>query len=83
MAHRNVNEYKCDRCGKTFVCADGDPPVGWMTMTAKPLRDVTGEREWEVCDSCYLNTARYLQPTDKPDNGAHVTGSGRLREVTA
>jgi len=84
MAHAEVTQFKCDRCGREYVCADGDPPVGWMHVNAESLdHDRLGKQthEWEICDSCFLNTARYLQPVDRPDNGAHPSPSDRLREV--
>jgi hypothetical protein len=86
MSHGPVTKWNCDRCGKEVACAEGTPPTGWHRLDAFPLLHEGNEsqnRTWEVCDACFLNTARYLQPTDKPDNGPVVAGSGRLREVHA
>jgi hypothetical protein len=59
-----------------------------MTVTSEAIPSVNdgapnAAAQWEICDSCYLNMARYLQQQDRPDNSAKPAPNPRLREVNA
>lgn len=84
MAHTNVTEWKCDRCGKTQTTPtdphadEQTPPGGWSRYSRKPLNpdNAYDEQErprlpeaWEVCSSCDSQTARFLM------NGSNTADS--------
>ena len=60
--HENITSWTCDTCGRQERMATTKPPKGWRRVVGALLEDPEVEADWELCQGCYGELERLLQP---------------------